>query len=228
MAGSLIGWRFDVDACGWAGGVVVGRGVAGRGARAAGGSCEAGSGAVRFGAVGAGRAGVGARRAWLWPAVDRDVDVRAFDGGQAAHGLGLRNAGARGLRLVASAALLFDRDRPARARRIDDPQTGAQARRDGGRGDYSRCDREGSARDALSGSRRPDRLDRGRGGYPLSIGRDARAGGRAGARARGAQGRAYDQREGAGHRSLALDRPGGRCARSPGHSRGAPARPGRR
>src|SRR5262249_57359705 len=82
------------------------------------------------------------------PSDDPDGDLRAPDGGQAAHGLGLRDVGARGLGLVASTALLPDRARRARAARVDGPQAHAPtwARR-GGRLDALR-DREGTARDA--------------------------------------------------------------------------------
>jgi hypothetical protein len=60
--------------------------------------------------------------------VDPDGHVRAVDGRQAAHWLGIRDAGAGGVGLVASAAVLFDRDRSTGAGRVD----GAHARASAG------------------------------------------------------------------------------------------------
>jgi hypothetical protein len=108
------GWRCDAHARWRAGGVPVGRGLADRGAGAAGGSRSPGSSALRSAVARADRGRLGAERAWSWPAIDIDGELRAPDGDQAAHGLGLRNARAGGLRLAAPAALLPDRDRSAR------------------------------------------------------------------------------------------------------------------
>src|ERR671923_1011018 len=108
------------DARGFAGGVAVGRVVAGRGAGVAGGPGPAGRAAARPGAAVADRAplaagggGGGPLGDGSWAAVDSDGDLCAVDGGQAAHGLGLRDAGAGGVGLAAPAALLPD---PAGAR----------------------------------------------------------------------------------------------------------------
>ena len=135
--------------CGRAGGVLVGRGAAGRGAGAARRSRAAGSGAVRFGVVVPDRPGVGGGCAGAGAAVDRDGDVRAVDGDQAAHRLGVRDAGPGGVGLAASAAVLSDRDRSAGAGRVDGPQARPPARRGGGAGDHQDGDREGAARDAV-------------------------------------------------------------------------------
>ena len=107
---------------------------------------------ARPGAVGADRARTGGgRRAarplggGSWPADDRDGELCAVDGGQAALGLGLRDAGARGLGLAASAALLPDRARRAGAGRVDDAQARPPARSRDGRGADPRGDRQGAA-----------------------------------------------------------------------------------
>ena len=96
------------------------------------------------------RAGVGGGRAGAGAAVDPDGDVRAVDGGQAAHGLGVRDAGAGGVGLAASAAVLSDRDRSAGPGRVDGPKARPPARCRGGGGDHQDGDREGAARDADS------------------------------------------------------------------------------
>ena len=69
---------------------------------------------------------------------------------------------------------------------------------------------EKAQRDALPGASGADRLDRGRGRYPLSVRRDARPAGIKDARARGAQAVEIDRRrEAPGSRSLAVDRQDG-------------------
>jgi hypothetical protein len=135
--------------------------------------------------LGRGGGAVGAVGGRAWPADDRDGQLRAADGRQAAQRLGLRDAGQGGLGLVASAAVLSDRDQRAGARRIDDPQADAAARaRDRGR-DHPAGDRQGPARDQVPRARRQGRLDGHRGRHPLSVGCDAGAAGHAGAGARG-------------------------------------------
>ena len=99
-------------------------------------------------------AALGAFGARAWPAVDRDRDVRAVDGGQAPHRLGLRDAGPGGFGLVASTAVLSDRDRSAGAGRVDGAQARPPARRGGRGGDHQGGDRQGAARDTLPRPRR--------------------------------------------------------------------------
>src|SRR5438876_3601124 len=153
----------DAAAVGWAGGVVVGRGVAGRGAGTTGGSGGTGCAVGRSRVACADRVGLARGGGLLGAPVDLDGGVCAFDGGQAAHRLGLRDAHAGGLGLTASAPVLFDRARRAGASRVDGAQADPSAgRRGGGRVDEV-CDRKGPARDALQGQGREDRLD-GRGG----------------------------------------------------------------
>src|ERR1022692_2954469 len=121
----------NVEAGGGAGRVVVGRGCADRGARVAGRFGGVGCAVARPGVVGADRGvlgvrgGGGPREREPWASDDRDRDLRALDGDQAPHGLGVRDAGTRGLRLAAPAALLSDRARRARAGGVDGPQTDA-------------------------------------------------------------------------------------------------------
>src|SRR4051794_13684063 len=108
--GCLIGWRVDADTLGAAAGVAVGRVLAGRGQGVARGSGGAGWAAARSGVVVAvGRAlalGVRADRAGgvdRGPADDRDGDVCALDGAQAALPVGLPVVGGGGLGLDSSA-----------------------------------------------------------------------------------------------------------------------------
>ena len=76
-------------------------------------------------------------RAGPWASDDRDRHLCAVDGDQAAHGLGVRNAGAGGLGLAASAALLSDRARRAGSRRVDGAEVDPPAGRRGGRRDHA-------------------------------------------------------------------------------------------
>src|ERR1700729_380226 len=88
---------------------VVGRGVAGRSEGVAGGSGGVGCAAERSGAVGPDRVGLAARSARSWSPDDLDGHVRADDGDQAAHWLGVRDVDAGGIGLDSSAAVLSDR-----------------------------------------------------------------------------------------------------------------------
>src|SRR5512144_1221368 len=112
MGFSIIGEGAGADAVRGSGGVVVGRGFAGRGARAAGRSRGARSAAERSRVVGADhgavRAGAGGGTVGDrgWAADDRDGDLRALDGAQAALPLGVPDAGRRGVGLDPSAAVL--------------------------------------------------------------------------------------------------------------------------
>ena len=205
MGWFLFSWRCDADTLRSADGVVVGRGAAGGGARAARGSRPAGSRPGGWVVV-ADRSGVGADRARTWSAVDRDGDVRAVDGDQAAHRLGIRDADAGGVGLVASATVLSDRDRSAGAGRVQGAQAGAPARAWGGGRDHADGDRDCSARDPVRGAGGADRLHGGGGRHPLSLRRDARAAGRAGAGAREQEIGLDDQVHGAGARPVAVDR----------------------
>ena len=210
MNGFLIWWRCDADARERAGGVSVGRGAADRGARVAGRSRAARSGAVRFAVAVPDRPGVGAGRAGPGAPVDLDGDLRAVDGRQAADRLGVRDVGAGGVRLAASAAVLSDRDRSAGAGRVDGPQARPPARCRRGAGDHQDGDREGAARDAVPGACGEDRLDGRRGRHPLPVRRDARPARRQDARARGPQALADDRRhDGPGPRSVPVDRQDG-------------------
>ena len=155
----------DADAAfvGRAGGVAVGRGSAGRGAGIAGGSGGVGCVAARCGADAADRGALARRGDLPRPSDDRDGELCALDGGQAAHGLGIRDVGAGGLGLAASAPLLPDRAWGARAARVDGAQADTEAGRRGD-GRAGACGgRQGPARDALQGKGGADRLD-GRGG----------------------------------------------------------------
>src|SRR5512143_24530 len=138
-------WVFLVERSGLAearvgsGGVAVGRGVAGRGAPAAGGVGGAGSAVVGSGAAGADRRALPARgrRAAArgvdgWAADDRDGDLRAADGAQAALSVGVSRTGGRGVGLDPFAALLPDLAERAGAGRVDGAQAHAATRcRDG-------------------------------------------------------------------------------------------------
>ncbi len=205
-------WRCDAHAVWRAGGVLVGRGAADPGAGAAGGSGAAGSGAARRGAVEAGGASVGVLGARAWPSVDLDRDVRAVDGDQAAHGLGLRNADAGGLRLAAPAALLPDRARSACAGGVHGQKASPQAGCRGRARDHQGGDLQGPARDAFPCAGGEDRLDGRGGGHPLPLRRDARPARRSGARTRGSQGDRDDQRQdGVGQGSFAFSWAGCPC-----------------
>ena len=166
----------------------------------------------------AGRAGAGA-------AVDRDGDVRAVDGRQAPHRLGVRDAGAGGVGLAASPPVLSDRDRSAGAGRVDGPQARPPARRRRWWQEITQDgDREGAARDAVPGAGGEDRLDGGGGRYPLSVRRGARLAGRQVAHARGPQAAEADRRHGRGCATVPA-RSARLSVRSQRHSRDAPARP---
>src|SRR5487761_2487088 len=93
-----------------AGRVVVGRGSADRGAGVARGSRSVGRAVARPGAVGADRGVLGVRggggpcERGLWAADDRDRYLCAVDDRQAPHRVGVRDTGAGGLGLAASAS----------------------------------------------------------------------------------------------------------------------------
>jgi hypothetical protein len=166
----LVEGRECADALVWAGGVAVGRGVADRGARVAGGSRGAGCAGVGSGAAGADRGALAARGrrdtaggADGWAADDRDRDLRALDGAQAALSVGISDADGRGVGLDSPAALLSDRAVGAGARRVDDPQADRADRGRDGRRAHARVDRQGDARAALPRAGGADRLDGGRG-----------------------------------------------------------------
>src|SRR5438876_10786158 len=91
---------------GWAGGVVVGRGVAGRGEGAAVGSGGVGCAVGRSGVACADRVGLAGGGGVAGPPVNPDGDICALDGCRAAHRLGVRDAGPGGLGFVAPAAVL--------------------------------------------------------------------------------------------------------------------------
>ena len=127
---------------------------------------------------------------------DPDVHLRAVDGGQAAHRLGLRDPGQGGIGLLAPAPLLPDRAHRSGTRRVD----GAQAdptpgRRDRG-GAEQAGDRQGGSRAPLSCPCGADRLHRGGGRRPLPLRRDALPAGSKVAGAAGAQARGADRRTG--------------------------------
>jgi hypothetical protein len=211
MNGFLTWWRCDADARGRAGGVLVGRGAADRGARAARRSRRAGSSALGFVVAVPDRPGVGAGCAGAWPAVDLDGDVRAVDGDQAAHWLGVRDAGAGGLGLVASAAVLSDRDRSAGPGRVNGPKARPPARRECRPGDHQDGDREGPARDQVQRPGGEDRLDGHRGRRSLSVRRDARVAGSQDTRARRQKASETGRRQGAGSGPFPVGRQGGTC-----------------
>ena len=73
------------------------------------------------------RAGAARRSRQGRPTIAMD-DVCAVDGRQAAHWLGVRDAGAGGVGLASSAAVLSDRARGAGAGRVDGAQADAPAR----------------------------------------------------------------------------------------------------
>ena len=123
----------------------------------------------RCGVVGADRVGLAARSARSWSPDDLDGHVRAVDGDQAAHRLGVRDVGAGGVGLDASAQVLSDRVGGAGAGRVD----GAQARLVGSGPEVVNeitrgGDREGQAGEAVSSAGGEDRLDRGGGRRALS------------------------------------------------------------
>src|ERR1700680_1701110 len=145
----------------------VGLPVTRRGAGAA-----ARSGAARPGAVGLLSAGavpkpLGPGRPLARPANDPDGDLPAPDGRQAPHRLGVREVGARGLRLLAPAPVLSARLAPARARRIHRAQIDPAPRlAAGGRpGPGAHC--HGPARAPFPSTRSAVRLDGRRSRYPL-------------------------------------------------------------
>jgi len=108
----------------------------------------------------------GAERAWSWPAVDLDGKLRAADGDQAAHGLGLRNARAEvsdSLHLRRFCLIAIDQRVPRSRRSESSPPAGSRGR---GR-DHQGGDLKGAARDTFPCAGREDRLDGRGGGHPL-------------------------------------------------------------
>src|SRR5437868_1329160 len=128
MGSFLIEEVVDAAAVERAGRVVVGRGPAGRGAGTAGGPYGSGCVAARSGVGGADRGDVAPGGRLSGSPDDRDGALCALDGDQAAHGMGIRDAGARGLGLAALAPLLSDRARRAGPARVDCAQADASAR----------------------------------------------------------------------------------------------------
>src|SRR5215207_8553169 len=90
----------DAEAAGRPGGEFMGRGAAGEAARVAGGSREDRRAVARREAAGADQG--------AWAADAPDAELCAADGAQAPLRLGLRDAGAGGVRLAAPAPLLPD------------------------------------------------------------------------------------------------------------------------
>ena len=185
----------DADAGRCRGRAAVGRAFAAGGQAAAGRSGGLGRAAQRPGAVVADRRALGAERARARSAVDRDRDLRAPDGDQAPLRLGLRDAGARGVRLDSLAALLPARTRRPGARRVDGAQAHAPARARGRERDRARVDRQGDAGEAVLRQGGEDRLDRDRGRRPLSDRRGSRGARRSRARAGGPQARQQGRRD---------------------------------
>jgi hypothetical protein len=180
----LGGWC--AEAAGGAGGDALGRAVAGRGAGVAGGSGGDRRAAARPRAVRADRGAVGAPGAGAGAADDPDGDLRPPDDRQAALGLGLRDAGPRGLRLAAPEAFLPDPLARAGAGRVDATQADPPAgRRGDGRLD-ARADREGGQGATLQAPGGADRLDRGGGRSSTRPTRSWRCRGRGRWRARAA------------------------------------------
>src|ERR1700730_1575239 len=114
------------DALGRAAGVPVGRRVADRGAAVAGGSGGVGCAVVRSRAAAADRGALAAGVPGDGPAGvdrgapdDRDGDVRAVDGAQAAVPVGVSDVGGGGVGLDSSAPVLSDLARGAGAGRVD-------------------------------------------------------------------------------------------------------------
>jgi hypothetical protein len=159
MGSFLIEEAADVATVGRAGRVVVGRGAAGRGARTAAGSGRVGRAVARSGAARSDRLGLAPRGRGAGAPVDCDGGVCALDDRQAAHGLGIRDVGAGGLRLAAPAPFLSDRAGGAGAARVDGAQADPPAWGGGGGGANALRDRRGPAGDALQGQGRADRLD---------------------------------------------------------------------
>ena len=155
---------------------------------------------------------------------DLDGHLRAVDGGQAAHRLGVRDAGAGGVGLASPAALLPDRAERAGARRVDGPQADPAAWGGGGARDHA---------EVIAKARREQRF-RPRAAridstvveadvrYPSDAGLPA--GGKV-ACSLGAQARGADRRR-AMRSAIARGRSAGGCARCP--ARCAPHRPGQR
>lgn len=184
----------DAEAVCVAGAVVVGRAVADRGAGSARGLARDRCAARRSSVDGADRGALGARGRGAWALVsagrasnDRDADLCAADGPQAALALRLRDAAARGVRLDSPTLLLLDRAARARAVRVDGPQDDTPPRSPDGHRAVSRGDRRCGARATLSRSRGTDRLDRRRGRRALPDRRGSGGGRDQGAGARGWQ-----------------------------------------
>ncbi len=181
---------------GGAAGVLVGRDAADRGEGAAAGLGGTGRVVVRSGivdgvpgALQAGGQGDGAIGAQRRPADDRDGDVCAVDGAQAAVQVGVPVIGRGGVGLDSSAAVLSDRVVRAGAGRVDGPEVDAADRsRDGQRAD-ARGDRGGDAVQAVSSAGRQDRFDGDRGGREVPDRREPGCRRGEGPRARGSQAR---------------------------------------
>ena len=90
-------------------------------------------------------AGVGAHRPWAWSPNDPDGQLCATDGDQAAHWLGVRDAGPGGVGLAAPAPVLPAGVDPAGAGRVDGAQAGPSARAGDGRRADPGGDRQGAA-----------------------------------------------------------------------------------
>lgn len=206
------GW--DVAHARPAGRVSLGRGAAGGGPRAARGFGEHRRAVERSSPARADRRALAqrgrrarSRRERSWAPDDRDGHLRSPDGGQAPLRLGLRDPDQGGLRLAAPAQLLRAFDLSPRPGRVDGPQAHPAPGLRGGRRDHPHGDRQGGSRAALLTAGRADRLDRDRGRRPLSLRRDARPAGSAGAGAPGQPaGRAPRPASEGGPRPLAGDR----------------------
>ena len=133
---------------------------------------------------------------------DRDGDVRAVDGAQAALPVGVRTLVAE----VSDSIHLRRFCRIGMTERVPDESTVRKlTRRIGAEtvcGDHARADREGEAGEAVSAARGADRLDRGRGRCEVSDRRGAGVARRQGAGAGGPQAGEADRRE----RSAVRDR----------------------
>ena len=191
----------------------MGRVVAGRGEGVAGGSGGAGCvvgrpgvAAADRGALAAGVAGDGPVGVDGGAADDRDGDLRAVDGAQAALPVGVSDAGGGGVGLDSSAPVLPDRLGRAGAGRVDGPQAHQAGRGRDGVADDARVDRQGDAGEAVSPAGGADRLDRDRGGREVPDRRGAGVERSQGVGAGGPQAREADRgEEGAGAGSLAGD-----------------------
>ncbi len=109
-----------------------------------------------------------ARSARSWSPDDLDGHVRAVDGDQAAHRLGVRDVDARGIGFDSSAAVLSDRAGGAGPGRVNGAQVHSPARGRGRERDHQGGDRGGQAGEAVSSAGGEDRLDCGGGRRALS------------------------------------------------------------